>query len=114
MSKCDLVWILEPWCNIDGIMRCIKDDITEGPGVKCTVRDWHKYQVYVRSETLRWHGDSPKLRLVKGSSNKHDEHNQNQTNLKNQRFKGSVSICTRERNAQAKSLLLPSSVNVIK
>lgn len=36
MSKCDSVGILKLWYHIDGVMRCIKFDITEGRGVKCT------------------------------------------------------------------------------
>lgn len=39
MCKCDSVWILEPWYDIDGIMRSTKYDISEGLGVNCTARD---------------------------------------------------------------------------
>lgn len=32
---CDSVWISEPWYHIDGIMGCIKSEVSEGPGVTC-------------------------------------------------------------------------------
>lgn len=36
MCQCDSAWILQPWYHIDAIMRCIKYDVAEGLGVKCT------------------------------------------------------------------------------
>lgn len=38
MFKCDSIWILKLWYHIDGIMRCIKYNITEDLGVKCMAR----------------------------------------------------------------------------
>lgn len=45
MCKCDSLWILEPWCHIEGNVRCInlgwtKYDVTGGLGVKCITRHW--------------------------------------------------------------------------
>lgn len=36
MCRCDSARILKPWYHIDGIMKCIKYEVTESLGVKCT------------------------------------------------------------------------------
>ena len=68
MCKCDSEWILELWCDIDAIMRCInlgkyvfKYDVSEDLGVKCTARHFIFFNIVFGAACYLKHSCSSQL-----------------------------------------------------